>query len=55
MEYLNIFFIDFLGRQEPVPAVYVVVIQLSNLIKNIFICAPKMNKGLTGLVQHGGE
>jgi len=34
---------------------YVVVIQLSNLIKNIFICVPKMNEGLTVLVQHGGE
>jgi len=33
----------------------VVVIQLSNLIKNIFICVPKTNEGLTGLVQHGGE
>jgi len=28
---------------------------LSNLIKNIFICVPKMNEGLKGLVQHGGE
>jgi len=34
---------------------YVVVIQISNLIKNIFICVPKMSEGLTGLVQHGGE
>jgi len=50
MEYLNIFFIDFLGRQVSIPqAAYVAVIQLSNLIKNIFICVPKMNKGLTGL------
>jgi len=31
------------------------VIQLSNLIKNIFICVPKINEGLTGLVQHRGE
>jgi len=29
---------------------YVAVIHLSNLIKNIFICDLKMNKGLTGLV-----
>jgi len=29
--------------------------QLSNLIKNIFICVPKINKALTGLVEHGGE
>jgi len=31
------------------------VIQPSDSIKNIFICVPKMNEGLTGLVQHGGE
>jgi len=55
MEYLNIFFNDFLGRQVSIPlAVYVGLIQLSDLIKNIFICVPKMNEGLTGLVQHGG-
>jgi len=33
----------------------VAVIHLSNFIKDIFICIPKMNKGLTGLVHHGGE
>jgi len=47
MEYLNLFFNDFMGHQEPVPlAFYVGLIQLSDSIKNIFIC---------GLVQHGGE
>jgi len=35
---------------NPLGACYVAVIHLSNLIKNIFICVPKMNKGLTGLV-----
>jgi len=30
------------------------VIQLSDLIKNIFICVPKMNESLTGLEQHQG-
>ncbi len=28
---------------------------LSELIKNILICVPKMNKGFTGLEQHEGE
>jgi len=54
MEYLNIYFIDFLGRQVSIPA-HVAVIHLSNVIKNIFICVPKTNEGLTGLVQHWGE
>ncbi len=29
--------------------------KLSDFIKNILICVPKMNKGLTGLERHGGE
>ncbi len=29
--------------------------QLSDSIKNIFICAPKTNEGLMGLKQHEGE
>ncbi len=29
--------------------------QLSDLIKNILICVPKMNKVLTGLERHEGE
>ncbi len=28
---------------------------LSDSIKNIVICVPKMNGGLTGLEQHEGE
>jgi len=56
MQYLNIFFIESLGNRVSILyAAYVAVIHLSNLIKNIFICVPKMNKGLMGLVQHGGE
>jgi len=27
----------------------------SDFIKNILICVPKMNKGLTGVERHGGE
>jgi len=46
----------FLGRQVSIPlAAYVAVIHLSNLLKNIFICVPKTNKGLMGLIQHWGE
>ncbi len=29
--------------------------ELSDFIKNIFICVPKMNEGLTGLERHEGE
>ncbi len=29
--------------------------KLSDFIKNILICVPKMNKGLTGLERHEGE
>ncbi len=29
--------------------------KLSDFIKNIFICVPKMNEGLTGLERHKGE
>jgi len=50
MEYLNIFFIDFLGRQVSIPyAAYVGVIHLSNLIKNIFICGPKKKQRSYGV------
>jgi len=53
MEYLNIFFDVLLGRQVSIPY-ELCVIHLSNLIKNIFICVPKTNEGLTGLVPHMG-
>ncbi len=36
-------------------AVYGRVRELSDSIKNILICVPKMNEGLTGLEQHEGE
>ncbi len=29
--------------------------EFSDFIKNILICVPKMNEGLTGLEQHEGE
>ncbi len=36
-------------------AVYGRVRQLSECIKNILICVPKMNGGLMGLERHEGE
>ncbi len=36
-------------------AVYGRVRELSEIIKNILICVPKMNEGLTGLERHEGE
>ncbi len=35
--------------------VYGSVRELSDFIKNILICVPKMNKGITGLERHEGE
>ncbi len=34
---------------------FVFVRELLECIKNIFICVPKMNEGLTGLERHEGE
>jgi len=31
------------------------LVEPSDLIKNILICVPKMNEGLTGVEQHEGE
>ncbi len=36
-------------------AVYGRVKELSEFIKNILICVPKMNEGLTGLERHEDE
>ncbi len=36
-------------------AFYGRVRELSDFIKNILICVPKMNEGLTGLERHEGE
>ncbi len=36
-------------------AVYRRIRELSECIKNILICVPKMNEGLMGLEQHEGE
>jgi len=48
------FLITFLGRQVSIPQEACGgVIQLSDFIKNILICVPKMNESLTGLNNMG--
>ncbi len=46
-------FLDF--DRGSILAVYGRVRELSEFIKNILICVPKMNKGFTGLERHEGE
>ncbi len=36
-------------------SVVLLSIELSDFIKNILICVPKMNEGLTGLERHEGD
>ncbi len=51
------YFIDvlntFLGLESVSCIVW--VRKLSDLIKNILICVPKMNEAVTGLERHGAE
>ena len=56
LDYFNDVFTNFSGPAsfDPIEA-YGGVSQLSDLIKNILICVPKMNESLTGLEQHEGE
>ncbi len=54
------YFVDHLGNflcldRGSTLAVYGSVKVLTDLIKNILICVPKMNEGLTGLERHEGE
>ncbi len=51
------YFTDFLATflHIDILAVYGRVRELSDCIKNILICVPKMNKGLTGLKRYEGE
>jgi len=50
LDYFNDIFTNFLGRQDTITIeAYGGVRQLSDLIKNILICVPKMNESLTGL------
>ncbi len=55
MDYFNNVLTTFLGLEH---GSYVTVYEGSRLldfIKNILICVPKMNEGLTGLEQHEDE
>jgi len=40
---------------DPLRSLYGGVIQLSDFIKNILICVPKMNESIIGLEQHERE
>ncbi len=56
MDYFTDVLASFLGRDRgSTLAVYRRVRELSELIKNILICVPKMNEVLTGLKQHEGD
>ncbi len=56
MDYFNNVLTTFLGLDRVrFLAVYGRVRELSESIKNILICAPKMNEGLTDLERHEGE
>jgi len=56
VDYFNDVFSTVLGLEIGYDvAVYREVRKLSDFIKNILICVPKMNEGLTGLEQHVGK
>ncbi len=56
MDYFNDVLATFLSLDRiRILAVYGRVRELSEFIKNILICVPKMNEGLTGLERHEGE
>ncbi len=56
MDYLTDVFATFLDlRTLQLHCCFRRVRELSDLIKNILICVPKMNKGLTGLERIEGE
>ncbi len=42
-------------HRDGILAVYGRIRELSDLIKNILICVPKKNEGLTGLERHEDE
>ncbi len=55
MDYFNDVLATFLDLEGVrILAVYGRVREVSEFIKNILICVPKMNEGLTGLKQHEG-
>jgi len=53
MDYFNDFFTTFLGLESGCSLCG--VRKLLDFIKNILICVPKMNEGLTGLERQTGE
>ncbi len=56
MDYFNDLLAKFLSLDRVrILAVYGRVRELSQLIKTILICVPKMNEGLMGLERHEGE
>ncbi len=56
MDYLKYVFTTFLGLERgSCVSVYGRVRKLSDFIKNILICIPKMNECLTDLEWHEGE
>ncbi len=50
MDYFNDVLTTFLGLED-----FSCIPKLSDFIKNILICVPKMNEGLKGLERHEGE
>ncbi len=56
MDYFNDVLATFLNLERVrILAVYGKIRELSEFIKNILICVPKMNEGLTGLERYEGE
>ncbi len=56
MDYFNDLLATFLSLDHArILAVYIGSESSRESIKNILICAPKMNEGLTGLERHQGE
>ena len=56
LDYFNDVFTNFSGMADiDFLAAYEGVSKLSDYIKNILICVPKMNESRTGLEQHEGE
>ncbi len=56
MDYFNDLLAKFLSLDRVrILAVYGRVRELSEFIKNVLICVPKINENLTGLERHEGE
>ncbi len=55
MDYFNDVLTTFLGLEHGGYIAVYAGSESSDLIKNILICVPKMNEGLTGLERHEGE